>query len=90
MYPIEHMKPKKKKVIKKKVNIQKINYGRPRRYYRRRPLYYRPPPVITRPVYTYVERSNNNVSYDNSILRNILGFFLVVVMICLIIFSVKR
>tara|TARA_B100002019_G_C20908328_1_gene421548 strand:- start:231 stop:491 length:261 start_codon:yes stop_codon:yes gene_type:complete len=86
------MKPKKKKVVKKKVRIQKIGYGRPRRYYGwRRPIYYNPPPIVTRPVYNIVRKSPPAPSgLDSPLVRSVLGVGLIAAMVTIIIMALKR
>jgi len=93
----EHMKGgKKRKVVKKTVNVQKIGYGHRGRHhgrhhsYWRRPVYFRPPPVITRPVYTVVERPTVESDDSSSTVRTVLGVGLVAGLVALIVMALKR
>ena len=89
---------KKGKVVKKKVKVQKIGYGghrgrhhnRPHHSYWRRPVYFRPPPVITRPVYTVVERPTVPTDDSSSTVRTIVGVGLVASLVALIVMALKR
>ena len=98
----EHMKGgKKRKVVKKTVNVQKIGYGhrgrhhgrhhdRPHHSFWRRPVYFRPPPVITRPVYTVVERPTVEPDDSSSTIRTVMGVGLVASFVALIVMALKR
>ena len=91
------MKPKKKKVVKKKVKVKKIgydhhrrHYGRPYHSYWRRPVYFRPPPVITQPVYSVVRSPTVESDDSSSSVRTILGVGLVAGLVALIIMALKN
>ena len=84
------MKPKRKKVVKKKVIVQKIGYGHRGHHNWRRPVYFRPPPVITRPVYTVVERPTVESDDSSSTVRTVLGIGLVAGLVALIVMALKR
>ncbi len=86
------MKPKRKKVVKKKVKVQKIGYGHRGHHHHhwRRPVYFRPPPVITQPVYTVVERPTVESDDSSSTVRTVLGIGLVAGLVALIVMALKR